>query len=305
MKTSVVIITRNRAESLRRTIESTVSQSTLDEVIVIDDASTDETYEMISSEYPEVRLYRSIEPRGCVVQRNWAAKIALGDIIVSIDDDAEFSSPRVIEQVVSEFCNHRIGAIAIPYTEPNKGNVVFQKAPDTNDVWVTDSFRGTAYALNRSLFLELGGYREHLIHQGEELDLCIRMLQAGRVTRLGRSDLIYHYESQTRDTRRIDYYGRRNDILFVGHNVPLHVLPTHLAATTLNGFRTTLRAVYPGQMLLGTLAGYGGLFGYWNQRRPVSVQTYRLHRRLKTKGPLRLRDIDRMLPSPKCAVKNH
>src|SRR5207249_4509419 len=124
---------------------------------------------------------------------------AAADIIVSIDDDAIFSSPRVVEQAVVAFGHPRVAAIAIPYTEPHKTEQMLQTAPDNREIWVTDSFRGTAHALRRDVFLELGGYREHLVHQGEELDFCIRLLEQGFVVRLGGRDHIIHYEAQHRD----------------------------------------------------------------------------------------------------------
>ena len=293
---TVVIVTKNRKESLRRAIDSALAQSGPVEVIVIDDASTDGTAEMVSSEYRTVVFHRSPESLGYIVQRNRAAKLSSGEIIVSIDDDAEFSSCHVVERTVADFCHDRIGAVAIPYVEPNKGTDVFQHAPDIENIWVTDSFRGTAYALRRDLFVALHGYREHFVHQGEEMDYCIRLLQSGFVTRLGSADVIYHYESSKRDNPKLAYYGRRNDVLFAGHNVPFRSLPLHLIATTLNGLRTAIRGPHPDQMLLGALAGYRDLISYRDQRAPVSGAIYRLYRWLKKKGPLRLQDIEGALP---------
>jgi GT2 family glycosyltransferase len=95
-----------------------------------------------------------------------------------------------------------------------------QAAPDDTNAYVIESFIGTAHALRRSLFLQLGGYREELFHQGEESDLCIRLLAAGYVVRLGRGEPIHHFESPRRDFRRMDHYGPRNAILFAWQNVP-------------------------------------------------------------------------------------
>ena len=84
--------------------------------------------------------------------------------------------------------------------------VVRQRAPDPSAVWVTDRFIGTAHAVRRDVFLACGGYREFLVHQGEEGDFCIRMLAGGHHVRLGNSDPIHHFESPRRDFRRMDYY---------------------------------------------------------------------------------------------------
>ena len=100
-------------------------------------------------------------------------------MIVSIDDDAEFASRDTVAQVLSLFENPKVGAIALPHVDLLKGSEVQQQPPDDDGTYVTNCFRGTAYAVRRDLFLELGGFRESLYHQAEEQDLCLRMLAAG------------------------------------------------------------------------------------------------------------------------------
>ena len=111
MKASVVITTRNRKDELRTAVRSALQQSAAPEVIVIDDGSTDGTAAMITTEFPGVRLMRHEESRGLIVRRNEGAKLATGDIIFSIDDDAAFSTPEVIAQTLREFGDERIGAV--------------------------------------------------------------------------------------------------------------------------------------------------------------------------------------------------
>ena len=53
---TVVITTRNRKELLRDAITSTLAQQEQVEIIVMDDASTDGTGEMVRAEFPMVRL---------------------------------------------------------------------------------------------------------------------------------------------------------------------------------------------------------------------------------------------------------
>lgn len=307
---TVVITSRNRKDDLRTALRSAVSQSVAPEVLVIDDGSSDGTAEMVRGEFPSVRLVRHDESLGLVVRRNEGARLATGSVIVSIDDDAEFSSERTLAQTLAELAHPLVGAVAIPYREPRKGNKVFQHAGEGGEQFATDSFIGTAHAIKRELFLALGGYREQLIHQGEERDLCIRMLEAGYVVRLGRADVIVHHESPRRDRRRIEYYERRNDVLFAWHNVPMPALAIHLAATTINGMKAMAHAQHPARMLRGLFDGYVACCRRWRERAPVSTDTYRLHRQLRKAGPLplgciraRLRDSrDMFVPRPQGAL---
>jgi glycosyltransferase involved in cell wall biosynthesis len=294
MRASVVIITKNRRDELRAAIASALTQSVQLEVLVVDDGSTDGTSDMVRAEFPVVRLERSTESLGYVVQRNQAARLASGDIIFSLDDDAEFSTPRVVKQTLEDFDDPRIGAVAVPYVEPKKVNRLMQSPPDTSSIWITDTFIGTAHALRRDLFLALGGYREPLFHQGEEGDFTLRLLEAGYLVRLGRSDSIRHWESPKRDFRRMDFYSCRNAILFATSNVPWPALPVHLAATTFNCLRWSLSPRRLWLRLKGVIAGYQDSADY--PRRPVSWSVYLLHRELKKQGSRRLAEIEKRLP---------
>jgi glycosyltransferase involved in cell wall biosynthesis len=280
MNPSVVITTKNRKEELRTALRSVFSQTVKPEVLVLDDGSSDGTSEMVREEFPQTVLHCFNESKGLIVRRNEAARLATGEIIFSIDDDAAFSTAHVVEQTMRMFSDLRIGAIAIPYNEPHKAKQVMRQAPDNDRVWITDRFIGTAHALRRDVFLRLGGYREHLVHQGEEGDYCIRMLDAGYFVRLGSSDPIEHYESPKRDFRRMDYYGARNAILFVWQNVPCPPFAVHLPATTFNVLRWSLNPKRFLTRLKGVCIGYRD--GYRLGREPVKIDIYRQWRNLQS-----------------------
>jgi len=297
---TVAIVTKNRKDELQTAIRSALAQSASPEVIVVDDGSSDGTSEMVRRQFSPVKLIRYEESQGLIVRRNHAAAAASAPIIFSIDDDAEFTSARTVEQTLAEFDSPRIGAVAIPCIEPKKSNRVFQQAPDASDRWVTDCFIGTSHALRRDVFTKLGGYRARLVHQGEERDYCLRMLAAGLIVRLGSADPIHHYESPKRDFSRMDYYGRRNDVLFAWHYVPRALLLTHLAGTTINALRSAWQAGRAWNMTRGTSAGYADIFRFSSERAPVADSVYRLHRRLKKKSPLTLSSIEADLPRIAC-----
>lgn len=292
---TVLITTKDRKENLRRAVQSAIEQTADPKVLVIDDGSSDGTSKMVRSEFPNVDICRKEESAGLIVRRNQGAEMASGDIIFSIDDDAEFSTPNVVEQVLEEFDDPRIGAVAIPYVDVNYSSEVNQQPPDDDNRHCTSSFRGTAHALRRDLFLELGGYREHLVHQGEEMDYCVRMLDAGYVVRLGRSDIIKHYESPKRSYERMDFYGRRNDVLFGWHNVPASVLPLYFLLSVANTARTVIRLGRVKNMVSGMLAGFRDCARYSEAREPVDLDTYWLYRWLRRERPKRLEAIEEYL----------
>ena len=95
---SVIIVTRNRREQVRRAILSALAQVGDPEIIVVDDASEDGTADAVRTEFPTVRVHRSNERRGYVSQRNLAAQMSEGTVVFSLDDDAEFSDPQTVQK---------------------------------------------------------------------------------------------------------------------------------------------------------------------------------------------------------------
>jgi glycosyltransferase involved in cell wall biosynthesis len=292
---SILITTRNRIGELRRALDSALLQTSVTEVIVIDDGSDDGTAQAVAGEFPMVRLLRSPVSQGLIVQRNAGIWLARAPFVVSIDDDAVFSKPSIVEQTLHDFDHPRVGAVAIPLVDVAKSAVVQQRPPTAEHIHVASVFRGGAFAVRRDVFLTLGGFRTVIFHQGEERDFCLRMLAAGFVTRLGRAEPIYHFESPARDLRRMDLYGRRNDILCSWHNDPFPYAPLRMAELTVKGIGWGLKVGRPLRMLKGLAMGYRMCWAERRRRAPVLPATARLHRRLRRRGPLLLEEIEQEL----------
>ncbi len=90
-KISVITPAFNAAEFLPLTIESVLSQTFTDyEMIIVDDCSSDNTFE-IANEYakknPQIRVIRQGKNGGVAAARNTALKAAKGDFIAFLDSD--------------------------------------------------------------------------------------------------------------------------------------------------------------------------------------------------------------------------
>lgn len=298
---TVVITTKNRKEELRNAITSALAQTARPEILVIDDASTDGTHELVAREFPQVRLERSELSLGLIRQRNRAARLASNPILFSIDDDAAFSSDKVVEQTLREFAHPRVGAVAIPFIDVNKSPETHHRAPRADGIYARYDYIGTAHAIRRDLFLGLSGYRDILIHQSEEEDYCVRLLNAGYITRAGNADPVHHFESPKRSLARMDFYGARNKVLYAWHNVPLPHLVKHLAVTTL---MTAVYARQPGRCLTrlrGVAGAYAAVCSGRTKRQPVATRIYQLSRKLKLNGPVPLAEIEKDLPATAAA----
>ena len=89
MDVSVVIPTRNRSALLSRTLRSALRQEHVEfEVIVVDEASSDDTPALLSAVGDSrVRVLRHEMPRGLSGARNHGAEHARAEWLAFLDDD--------------------------------------------------------------------------------------------------------------------------------------------------------------------------------------------------------------------------
>lgn len=101
VKVSVVISTFNRCDKLRRAIDSVLAQSFKDiEIIVVDNASTDQTTQMIKEITDErIQYVRHSSNLGGPAARNTGIRMARADLVAFLDDDDEFKPEKLEKQV--------------------------------------------------------------------------------------------------------------------------------------------------------------------------------------------------------------
>lgn len=289
-RVTIVIVTKDRCDSLPDALASALAQEGDVEVLVVDDGSSDGTAAMVAERFPAARVHRFDQNAGLVVRRNDAARLARGEIIVSIDDDAVFTSTDTVAQTLRDFDHPRVAAVGIPFIDVRRNDVVQQRAPDDERCWVGPVFRGTAHAVRRDVFLQLGGYRERIVHQGEEDDFCLRLLDAGWFVRYGRAAPIEHRESPRRNNRRMERYGRCNEQLLCATYYP-------------QPWATLFGVGYAGKSVVRGIRSDGGLVwifegilrgvGAWctTPRHKVSRGTFALDRRLRRAKALPIDDV--------------
>jgi glycosyltransferase involved in cell wall biosynthesis len=85
---SVIIPVHNRPALVRQTIDSVLAQTFADrEIIVVDDASTDDTPSVLRTYGGGIRVITLLEQSGCEVARNAGAAVARGDYLAFLDSD--------------------------------------------------------------------------------------------------------------------------------------------------------------------------------------------------------------------------
>jgi glycosyltransferase involved in cell wall biosynthesis len=181
---SVIIPTHNRAESLRAAIESVLQQTFQDfEIFVIDDASTDHTYDLVCS-FKENRIHYSHLDghNGDAATRNAGLKQARGQYVAFLDDDDVWFPEKlkrqveVFEQSPPEICGVYTSALNFDVVE-NKIVSIKQAHKRGNlfqDVLTGNRLTTSSVMLRRACLDQVGLFDESLPVNSDQ-DLWIRL----------------------------------------------------------------------------------------------------------------------------------
>ncbi|MDQ3108563.1 MAG: glycosyltransferase family 2 protein [Bacteroidota bacterium] len=118
MLISVIITSHNYARYVERAIRSLLNQSmgrAHYEIIVIDDASKDETPQVLENYKDECRIFRLEENVGLAEARNFGIRKALGMYVLFIDADDYIQGDMLKVQSVFLTENNRLDAVAVDY----------------------------------------------------------------------------------------------------------------------------------------------------------------------------------------------
>lgn len=118
---SILIPTHSRCELLEELLHKLAElDGPTREVIVIDDASSDGTSEMLRR-HPHVRVLRNEVGQGFDALPE-AVRMVRGELVMQLDDDA-WPAEGTLERVVRHFEERgpRLGLVALPFVEPTSG----------------------------------------------------------------------------------------------------------------------------------------------------------------------------------------
>lgn len=178
---SVIIPTFNRQEVIERALRSVYAQNRpADEVIVVDDGSSDGTETIITEGFPEV-TYLYQENRGVSAARNRGILEAKGEWIAFLDSDDEWL-PGKLERQLQQLSEQP--DLRICHTEEiwiRNGTRVNQMDKHAKSGgWIFNkclplcAMSPSSILIHRTLFETLGGFDENL-PACEDYDLWLRM----------------------------------------------------------------------------------------------------------------------------------
>lgn len=211
---SLIITTYNYGHFLERAMRSALDQSLQKdayEVIVIDDASTDHTSQVLNNYQDDVRIFRFEKNTGLSAARNEGIRKAKGQFIVFLDADDYIQKDMLYLQKMFLEHNNSIDAVAVDYF------IVDEKGNHLEHINAEEKPIACGIMFRKDLLFEIGLYDESFRAREEE-DLRIRFLMKHKVTRIPLPLYRYrkHDQNLTNDVSKMNAYA---ELLSKKHNL--------------------------------------------------------------------------------------
>ncbi|OEH86747.1 hypothetical protein BHU72_00275 [Desulfuribacillus stibiiarsenatis] len=195
-KISVIIPAYNASQFIEATLDSVIGQThPIDEVLIIDDCSTDNTVEIVNKyrgRYKNIQLIQQPMNQGGSAARNLGLKIARNEWILFMDAD-DVAHPTLLEKEVnllSEINENQADIILVhpAYIQIDEngaeipGSEMRGKQLEAHEIFGTLLFRNhiitpSGLLLKREKALEVGGFQKFQIV--EDYDFVLRMSRQG------------------------------------------------------------------------------------------------------------------------------
>lgn len=230
MKISIIIVSFNTKEFIKKCLNSiyqTVDKKKIVfEVIVVDNASLDNSSEFIKKEFPQVVLIENKVNTGFSKANNQGIKKATGDYIFFLNPDTELRE-NTLEVLLDFLETHQDAGIVTSRVELPNGKLddashrgfptpwnalcyfsglskLFPKIPlfsgysmsckDFKTIHEIDACVGAVMLVRRKAGEEIGWWDEDFFWYGEDLDFCYRIKEKGWKIYFVPSVSVLHYK---------------------------------------------------------------------------------------------------------------
>jgi len=299
---SIVILSWNVCDLLRQCLKSVARDRPLSvdhpllatEIIVVDNASSDGSAEMVRAEFPDVRLIANQANRGYTGGNNDGTAAAIGRYVMILNPDTRvlddalaalvsyadvhpdvgvvgpqlLNSDGSVQSSRRRFPTLITGLFESTWLEPLAPRNVLQRyyvldQPD-DAIQEVDWLFGACFLVRREVIQQVGALDEGFFMYSEEMDWCRRIRQAGwKVVYLPEAQVI-HYGGKSSDQ-----VAAQRHIYFQTSKV--RYFRKHHGALTAGVLRVALLAMYAWQLVLEAAKG---VLGHKRALRRERVRAY-------------------------------
>ncbi|WP_396137862.1 glycosyltransferase family 2 protein [Flavobacterium sp.] len=251
-KIAVVILNWNGAKLLEQFLPSVLAFSDEATIYVADNASTDDSIEVIKSQFPSVKIIQNTGNFGYAKGYNDALQEVEEEFYALVNSDIEVTE-NWLTSVLNLFESQPKTAIIQPKLLDYKKKTHFEYAgaaggfidkfgypfcrgrifetleEDQNQYddeleifWAT----GACFFIRKDVFRELNGFDADFFAHQEEIDLCWRAFNLGYQTKYTSKSVVYHVGGATLNEGNPmkTYLNFRNSLLMLTKNLPKNQL---------------------------------------------------------------------------------
>jgi GT2 family glycosyltransferase len=193
MNFSFIILSYNRSEATKEALDNVLffldkpKGSSIEVIIVNNDSSEDysdlECYiDELKNVHFDISYIKNNQNLGVAGGRNQAMRVAKLDIIVSLDDDAEFREKDMMQQCLDLFQKYekeQVKLLTFKVVEQTDGSIdIATKRKENYNIpeFFTSYFKGGCHAIIREVLAKTGMYDVDGLYGAEEYDLSYKII---------------------------------------------------------------------------------------------------------------------------------
>lgn len=189
MDVSVIIVNYNTGDLIQRCVDSVLRQTDCQfEVIVVDNASQDNSLDVLQSYDDRIKLIANAKNVGFGKANNQAFAVSTGKFIFLLNPDATLKKENTLSAFLDYMGSHLscgvVGPVVTKNHNPTEPQYVYPgqhhlkkelEALPGEIAWII----GASMFIRREVYEKVAGFDEDYFLYGEEADLCLRVRRAG------------------------------------------------------------------------------------------------------------------------------
>lgn len=284
-----IIVTYNFEPWLDKCLSSLLHSSYPTDIIIIDNASQDNTVELIRQNYPQIILLESRVNLGFGKANNLGFAYALDngyDFVFLVNQDAWVQS-NCLAYLTEKPYPKDIGIISPMHYDGtgqalDKGFADYMKQVDANENIVTSSFVNAAFWLIPLFILkQVGGFSPLFYHYGEDSDYVHRLHYHGYKIAVNREAIAYHdRQNRTSDDSRKAFFKREFIYFLTEYANIKYSFPKAFIYAVLASIKKALQAIYKDRY---TFVAYLGIALKLMEKTKAVVTTRRANKKTENR----------------------
>lgn len=234
-KISLIITNYNGKEILEKSLPvflkaSLNPKNQVLEIILVDDASTDDSLDFVRKTFPQIKIVRHKINRGYSSTVNTGVRSSKGNLIAILNNDV-YPSVNFLEKALEHFSDENL--FGVSFHEKGYGpsvgyfkNGFVEHEPGVESKSQEDTFwvSGGSGLWSRRIWVALGGFDEKLLNPfyWEDIDICYRAQKRGYKLIWEPNALVEHNHESTIGKLSNGYVGKikeRNYLIFIWKNI--------------------------------------------------------------------------------------